>query len=91
TSPSGRSDPNGSPTHNAKQSQARHKDQRRTEKEIKNIERKIARLDEDKRALQTKLLNETDPDEAVRLHEQVTAIEKEVGQAEERWVELSDF
>lgn len=68
-----------------------HKDQRKTGKELKTLERKIAKLDDEKRGLNEKLLTETDPDEAVRLHDQIKAIESELGEAEERWLELSDF
>ncbi len=66
------------------------RDQRRTEKEIKNLEKKIARLDDEKRAIHAKLLEETDPDEAVRLHQQMTEISEELSEAEERWMELSE-
>ncbi len=65
------------------------RDQRRTEKEVKNLEKKIARLDDDKRELNQKLLAATDPTEAVRLHEQITRIGDELVEAEERWMELS--
>jgi ATP-binding cassette subfamily F protein 3 len=68
-----------------------HRDQRKTGKELKTLERKIAKLDDEKRELNTKLLTETKPDEAVRLHDQVKAIEVELSEAEERWLELSDF
>lgn len=44
------------------------RDQRKVRKETNNVERKIARLDEQKRSLNELLLNVTDPDEAVRLH-----------------------
>lgn len=65
------------------------KDQRKREKEVKNLERKIAKLDDEKKDLNKKLLTETDPDEAVRLHDQMKEIESELGEAEERWMELS--
>lgn len=65
--------------------------QRKAERELKNLERKIARLDEEKRAIHEKMMTETDPDEAVRLHEQITEISKELNSAEERWLELSDL
>lgn len=68
-----------------------HKDQRKTGKELKTLERKIAKLDDEKRELNEKLLTETRPDEAVRLHDQIKAIEVELSEAEERWLELSDF
>ncbi|MEM9827409.1 MAG: ABC-F family ATP-binding cassette domain-containing protein [Planctomycetota bacterium] len=67
------------------------RDQRRTGKELKNLEKKIARLDEDKRQLETSLLGETDPDAAMKLHEQIQEIKTELEAAEERWLELSDF
>ncbi len=67
------------------------RDQRKVEKEIKNLEKKIARLDDEKNAINKKLLNESDPDEAVRLHEELTSISEQLSAAEERWMELSDF
>ncbi len=67
------------------------RDQRKTEKELKNLEKKIARLDDEKKAINDKLLQETNPQEAVRLHEQMSKIAAELVEAEERWVELSDF
>lgn len=68
------------------------RDQRRTEKELKNLEKKIARLDDEKRAINDQLMKATDPDEAVRLHEEVTKISEDLAAAEERWMELSgDF
>ncbi|QEF98006.1 putative ABC transporter ATP-binding protein YheS [Stieleria maiorica] len=64
---------------------------RKTEKELKNLEKKIAQLDDEKKSINEKLLTETDPEEAVRLHDQLTEIGNELEQAEERWMELSDF
>lgn len=72
-------------------SRAAHRDQRKIEKEIKNLEKKIARLDDEKKAIGEKLLKETDPEEAMRLHEEQTKIAEELGQAEEKWMELSGF
>ena len=66
------------------------RDQRRAEKEVKNLEKKIARLDDEKRAVNDQLMNETDPEEAVRLHEQLTKISEQLEEAEERWMELSE-
>ncbi|MEM0924860.1 MAG: ABC-F family ATP-binding cassette domain-containing protein [Planctomycetota bacterium] len=64
---------------------------RRAEKEIRNLEKKIAKLDDEKKAINKRLLNETDPTEAVRLHEELTQIGEQLDAAEERWMELSDF
>ncbi len=65
------------------------RDQRRAEKELKNLEKKIARLDDEKRGINDKLLSETDPDEAVRLHQQLTELTEELNLCEEKWMELS--
>ncbi|MCS7466881.1 ABC-F family ATP-binding cassette domain-containing protein [Stieleria sp. ICT_E10.1] len=70
---------------------ASQRQSRKAEKEIKNLEKKIAQLDDEKKAVNEKLLTETDPDEAVRLHDKLTEISQELEQAEERWMELSDF
>ena len=67
------------------------RDQRKAEKELKNLERKIARLDDEKRAINEKMMTETNPKEAVRLHEKLTEIAEELRSAEERWIELSEF
>ena len=65
-------------------------DDRKVRKKISNIERKIARLDDEKKAANAKLLEATDPEEAVKLHEQVEEIAKELEDAENRWLELQD-
>ena len=69
---------------------AGERDHRKIRKEISNIERKIAKLDEQKRELDSQLLQATDPDEALRLHNELTAVAKELEQAEERWCELTE-
>jgi ATP-binding cassette subfamily F protein 3 len=66
------------------------RDQRKVRKETNNVERKIARLDEQKRALNEELLNTTDAAEAVRLHDEITAIAGELAAAEKRWCELQE-
>ena len=65
------------------------KDHRKHRKEITNVERKIARLDEQKRELSAQLLSATDPQEAMRLHNEVESIAGELTEAEERWCELN--
>ncbi|HJN09839.1 MAG TPA: ABC-F family ATP-binding cassette domain-containing protein [Pirellulaceae bacterium] len=65
------------------------RDHRKIRKEITNVERKIARLDERRRELDLQLLIATDPEEALRLHNEATAVAKELAAAEERWCELS--
>jgi ATP-binding cassette, subfamily F, member 3 len=65
--------------------------QRETRKELAALERNIARLDDRKRELNAQLLTSTDPAEAMRLHEEVTAIAKELVPIEERWCELQQL
>ncbi len=62
--------------------------QRELRKEVAALERSIARLDERKRELNAQLLCATDPAEAIRLHEEITAIANELTPIEERWCEL---
>jgi ATP-binding cassette subfamily F protein 3 len=66
------------------------RDQRKMRKEINNLERKIARLDEQKRQLSSELLLATDPEEALRLHNEVAAATRELSEAEERWLALQE-
>lgn len=80
-------------SHKAKGSDYRQekRDQRKAEKEIKNLEKKIARLDDEKKSLTEKMGTETDPDTAMELHQEIETIASELAEAEERWLELSDF
>ena len=90
--PSGSGSPGGSPAKdNAANHRAVQQDQRRADKELKNLEKRIAKLDQQKRELDQKLLSETDPKEAVRLHDELTGIASELAEAEERWLELNPF
>ncbi len=73
------------------QYRANQQDQRKAEKELKNLEKRIAKLDDQKRALDQQLLSETDPQQAVRLHEELTQVTAELAAAEERWLELNPF
>jgi ATP-binding cassette subfamily F protein 3 len=62
--------------------------QRELRKELTNIERNIAKLDDRKRQLNVQLLQTTDAAEAMRLHQEVTAIAAQLAPIEERWCEL---
>ncbi len=86
TAPAGGKPPADSP---ADHRQVR-RDQRKTDKEIKNLEKKIAKLDEEKRELNAKMLTETDPNEAMRLHEAIEKLNAELAETEQRWLELSE-
>jgi ATP-binding cassette subfamily F protein 3 len=64
--------------------------EREVRKEISNLERAIAKLDEQKKELNRKLLEETDAKEALRLHTEVTALVPQLADAEERWCRLQE-
>ena len=66
------------------------RDHRKLRKEIASVERTIAQLDDEKKKLNKQLLSETDPAEAVRLHEEVTTITGKLSDAEDRWCELQE-
>ena len=78
----------GLPTAAADQ-KARGRADRDAQKKLKAVERKIARLDEEKRAVSDKLLSVTDAVEAQRLHKQLGEMTKELATLEEQWLELS--
>ena len=59
-------------------------------KEIKTLEQTIAQLDEQKRTLNAQLLESTDADEALRLHNEVAALTAQLAEAEERWCRLQE-
>lgn len=64
--------------------------QRKLRKEISNLERRIAQLEEQKRQLNSELLQATDPEEALRLHNEAAAVTKALGEAEDGWLELQE-
>ncbi len=64
-------------------------DDRKLQKMVKAIERKIAKLDDERKLLNEKLLTETDPTEAMKLHMKIAEISEELTGAEEEWLELS--
>jgi ATP-binding cassette subfamily F protein 3 len=57
-------------------------------KEIKILELTIAQLDEQKRARNAQLLGSTDAVEALRLHNEISALTVQLTEAEERWYRL---
>jgi ATP-binding cassette, subfamily F, member 3 len=66
------------------------RDERVVRKEIKTLERTIAQLDEQKRTLTAQSLQPTDATEALRLHNEVTAVTEQLAEAEERWCQLQE-
>ena len=69
---------------------ALQRDERKVRKEVSTTEKTIARLDKEKSEFNTQLLTETDPDEALRLHNEITRLATELANAEQRWFELQE-
>jgi ATP-binding cassette subfamily F protein 3 len=62
---------------------------RDAQKKLKAVERKIARLDEEKRAASERLLAVTDAAEAQALHKHLAKLTSDLAELEEQWLELS--
>lgn len=72
------------------EARAARQSERELRKEIKTLERTIAQLDEQKRTLNAQLMQSTDADEALRLHQEVETVTVQVAAAEERWCQLQE-
>jgi ATP-binding cassette, subfamily F, member 3 len=57
---------------------------------IKALERTINQFDEQKRSLTSQLLQSTDAEEALRLHNELSALTVPLAEAEERWCRLQE-
>ena len=66
------------------------RNEREIRKEQQGVERQIAKLDEQRKGLNEKLLSTTDPHEAMQLHEEVTALSEQLTAAEEKWLVLQE-
>jgi ATP-binding cassette, subfamily F, member 3 len=76
-------------TSSAKSSQRKsQRTEREVRKEMSNVERTIARLDGEKRELNGKLMESTDADEALRLHNEVADLTMQLSAAEDHWLKL---
>ena len=78
--------PSTAPTADRK---SRGRADRDSQKKLKTVERKIARLDDEKKAISAKLLTVTEAAEAQRLHGELTKLTTELATLEEEWLELS--
>jgi len=65
-------------------------DERKLRKELSKAEKAVARLDDRKTELNSQLLSETDPDEALRLHNELTEVTEQLTEAENRWCDLQE-
>jgi ATP-binding cassette subfamily F protein 3 len=59
-------------------------------KELKAVERTIARLDERKRTLNATYMEESDSQESLRLHDELAAVSAELSEAEDTWARLQE-
>lgn len=66
------------------------RNERVVRKEIKTVEQSIAQLDEQKRTLNAKLMNTSDAVEALRLHNEATAVAAQLAETEDRWCQLQE-
>jgi ATP-binding cassette subfamily F protein 3 len=69
---------------------AARRNEREIRKEISTIEKTIARLDEQKRQSNSKLMETTDAAESLRLHNEVESLGNELAAAEDRWCQLQE-
>jgi ATP-binding cassette subfamily F protein 3 len=67
---------------------ARARADRDAEKRLKGVERKIAKLDSERKEVMAKLSNVVDASEAARLHAEQTSLSSEIESLEEEWLEL---
>jgi ATP-binding cassette, subfamily F, member 3 len=65
------------------------KEERELEKRLKAVERKIAKLDDEKKQLTSSLMTITDGKESKRVQEQIAAMATEIAELEHEWLEIS--
>jgi ATP-binding cassette, subfamily F, member 3 len=71
-------------------SAASPRNERAARKELANLERTIAQLDAEKKQANSQLLQTSDAAEALRLHNEVTALAARIAEAEDRWCQLQE-
>jgi ATP-binding cassette subfamily F protein 3 len=64
--------------------------ERDARKEVAALERTIAKLDSKKRETEAQLLQTTDAGEAMRLHNELSALKAQLAETEEKWFALQD-
>jgi len=65
-------------------------DDRSLRKQIGNLEKNIAKLDQQKKSIHEQLMASSDPQAAMKLHEEMTKVSAELETAETRWAELQE-
>jgi len=64
------------------------KEQHNMRRQVRNLEKKIAKLDGEKKELNATMLQTADADDALKLHHQIEALQKELAETENAWYEL---
>jgi ATP-binding cassette subfamily F protein 3 len=64
--------------------------ERALRKEVKDLERTIAQLDEQKRMLTARSMELIDADQALRVHNELTGVAAQLSEAEDRWCQLQE-
>jgi ATP-binding cassette, subfamily F, member 3 len=65
------------------------KEERELEKRMKAVERKIAKLDDEKKLLTASLMTITDAKESKRVQDQINAMSAEIAELEHEWLQIS--
>ena len=65
-------------------------DGRKRRKTIASLEKAVAKLDAEKQKKQTLMEAVTDPEEAMKIHSELQAVEKELAAAEDKWLSLQE-
>ena len=63
-------------------------DQHQQRKTLRNLEKTISRLDEEKKSLTAEMMQTADPKKAMDLHAKIASVSSELEEAEQRWCEL---
>jgi len=66
------------------------KDQHQMRKQARNLEKTIAKLDDEKKSLNALMLETTDADEAMKLHTRIEELNAELSESEEKWCEIQE-
>ena len=73
----------------ASRKQLSGKEERELEKRLKSVERKIAKLDDEKKQLSASLMTITDGKESKRVQDQLAAMAAEIAELEHEWLQIS--
>ena len=67
-----------------------HRAEREIRKEVSTIEKTIARLDDQKKTANKEMLNAKNAAEALKWHNELESVTKQLAEVEERWVQLQE-